>query len=581
MKRFKLFTLMLVCFAPLLPAKQKDVVVNILQTSDIHGAYFPYNFIEDKAMDGSLARVSTLVNEQRAKFGISNVLVFDNGDFLQGQPTAYYYNFIDTVSVHLGAQALNYIGFNGMSIGNHDIETGHAVYDRFAKQVNFPILGANVIDAKTDTPYFKPYEIYMVEGVKIAVLGMITPAIPAWLPETLWEGLRFQDMEKTARQWLSVIREKEKPHVIIGLFHAGQNETLMSDKFKDNASLSVAKAVPGFDVVLMGHDHQVENKKIVNVVGDSVLIINPANNGRYVSNVDLHFVLNKGKVVKKQIRGALTDMLKVKPDEAYVAKFNSQFSEVKKFVSKPIGVFEKEVDSRSSYFGSSAFIDLIHQLQLNISGADISITAPLSFRSEIKKGTVRVRDMFNLYKYENMLYVMNLTGEEVKGLLEESYDRWANQMKSPADHLLILKKDNRSGNERQVFANMGFNFDSGAGILYTVNVTKPKGQRVTISGMANGDFFDLNKVYKVALNSYRGNGGGDLLTKGAGIPQNELKDRIVSATTKDLRFYLMDYIEKQGVMNPQSLNQWRFIPEEWTLPAAKRDYKLIFGEEMK
>ncbi|MGL5919204.1 MAG: 5'-nucleotidase C-terminal domain-containing protein, partial [Bacteroidales bacterium] len=261
--------------------------------------------------------------------------------------------------------------------------------------------------------------------------------------------------------------------------------------------------------------------------------------------------------------------------------FNPQFTEVKEFVSKPIGVFEEEVDSRPSYFGSSAFIDLIHQLQLNISGADISITAPLSFRSEIKKGTVRVRDMFNLYKYENMLYVMNLTGKEVQGLLEESYDRWANQMKSPEDHLLLLKKDTRSGNERQVFANMSFNFDSGAGIIYTVDVTKPKGERVVISSMANGEPFDLNKTYKVALNSYRGNGGGDLLTKGSGIPQNELKDRIVTATTKDLRYYLMDYIEKQGTMNPQPLNQWKFIPEEWTVPAAKRDYKIIFGEEMK
>ncbi|MGL5785718.1 MAG: bifunctional metallophosphatase/5'-nucleotidase [Bacteroidales bacterium] len=580
MKRFKLSLFLFICFISFLSAKQKEVLVNILQTSDVHGAYFPYNFIEDKAMDGSLARMATLVKEQKSKYGNANVLVFDNGDFLQGQPTAYYYNFIDTVSIHLGAAALNYIGYNGMSIGNHDIETGHAVYDRFAKQVNFPVLGANVIDTKTNQPYFKPYEVYTVNGVKIAVLGMITPAIPAWLPETLWEGLRFEDMEETAKKWLPVIRSKENPDAIIGMFHAGQNESLMSDKYKDNASLSVAKAVPGFDVVFMGHDHQAENKKIVNVAGDSVLVINPANNGRYVANVDLKFMVNKGKVLSKRVSGTLTNMKNIKPDDAFMAQFKAQYDEVKEFVSKPIGVFEEEVDSRPSYFGSSAFIDLIHQLQLNITGADISITAPLSFRSEIKKGTVRVRDMFNLYKYENMLYVMNLSGKEVKGLLEESYDRWANTMQSPEDHLLLLKKDTRSGNERQVFANMSFNFDSGAGIIYTVDVTKPYGEKVQIISMADGQPFDQNKTYKVALNSYRGNGGGDLLTKGAGIPQNELKDRIIYSTDKDLRYYLMDYIEKQGTLNPQPLNQWKFIPEEWTVPAAKRDYKLIFGEDM-
>ena len=179
-----------------------------------------------------------------------------------------------------------------------------------------------------------------------------------------------------------------------------------------------------------------------------------------------------------------------------------------------------------------------------------------------------------------MLYVMNLTGKEVKGLLEESYARWANQMKSPEDHLLLLKQDTKSGNERQVFANMSFNFDSGAGIIYTVDVTKPEGERINIISMADGSPFDLNKSYKVALNSYRGNGGGDLLTKGAGIPQDELKSRIITATNKDLRYYLMEYIKKEGKLNPQPLNQWKFIPEEWTVPAAKRDYMLIFGEEM-
>ncbi|MGL5317846.1 MAG: metallophosphoesterase, partial [Bacteroidales bacterium] len=226
MRRLNLLTILLVCFVSALSAKQKEVVVNILQTSDIHGAYFPYNFIEDKPMDGSLARVATLVKTNRTKYGKENVLVFENGDLLQGQPTAYYYNFMDTVSVHLAAQALNYIEFNGMSIGNHDIETGHAVYDRFAKQLNCPILAANVIDTKTNQPYFKPYQMYNVQGVKIAVLGMITPAIPAWLPETLWEGLRFDDMEETARKWLPVIQKEENPDMIIGMFHSGQNETL-------------------------------------------------------------------------------------------------------------------------------------------------------------------------------------------------------------------------------------------------------------------------------------------------------------------------------------------------------------------
>lgn len=175
-----------------------------------------------------------------------------------------------------------------------------------------------------------------------------------------------------------------------------------------------------------------------------------------------------------------------------------------------------------------------------------------------------------------MLYTMWLSGKEVKNFLEMSYDLWINQMKSADDHLLLLNEtDNGFGR----FRNPSFNFDSAAGIVYTVDVTKPCGERITIERMADGKPFDLAKQYKVAVNSYRGNGGGDLLTKGAGIPKSELSQRIIFSTDKDLRYYLMKRIEEVKVLNPKPLNQWKFIPEEWTVPAAQRDYKLLFGTD--
>lgn len=258
--------------------------------------------------------------------------------------------------------------------------------------------------------------------------------------------------------------------------------------------------------------------------------------------------------------------------------FAVQYGAVEKFVSKKIGVFTEDLSTRPAYFGSSAFIDFIHSLQLDISGADISFAAPLSFDAQIKKGDIRVSDMFNLYKYENMLYVMKLSGKEIKDFLEESYYMWTNQMKSPEDHLLWLKEKRTAGAEdRASFQNFSFNFDSAAGIIYTVDVTKPKGEKVTIVSMADGAPFRMDHIYKVALNSYRGNGGGELLTKGSGIPQEKLKERIIFSTDKDLRFYLMQYIEKKGTLNPRALNQWKFIPEEWVKPAAERDYEYLFG----
>lgn len=186
--------------------------------------------------------------------------------------------------------------------------------------------------------------------------------------------------------------------------------------------------------------------------------------------------------------------------------------------------------------------------------------------------------MFSLYKYENMLYTMNLTGAEIKGFLEESYAMWTNRMKSPDDHLLLLKERKKGQENYASFVNFSFNFDSAAGIIYTVDVTKPKGEKITILKMADGKPFDENKTYKVALNSYRGNGGGELLTKGAGIPQDELKSRIIHSTDKDLRYYMIQYIKEKGVLSPQPLNQWQMIPQDWTRLAAERDCKFLFGE---
>ena len=248
------------------------------------------------------------------------------------------------------------------------------------------------------------------------------------------------------------------------------------------------------------------------------------------------------------------------------------------YISRKIGTFKKTIYTRDSFFGSSAFCDFILNLQLQITDADIAFNAPLSFNSCIKEGDVFVNDMFNLYKYENQLYVMNLTGEEIRKHLEMSYDQWVNTMKSPDDHIMLLNEKADNDQQRYGFKNLTFNFDSAAGIDYEVDVTKPNGEKVRILRMSNGEPFDEKKVYKVAVNSYRGNGGGELLTKGAGIPREELQNRIIFRSEKDQRYYLMKEIEKAGVVDPMPNNNWRFVPVDWTEPALRRDKALLFPE---
>lgn len=577
MKRIIIVILALMCLQGTIMAKTKTVKLRIIETSDVHGCFFPYDFINRRPMKGSMARVSSYVKELRKTYG-ENLLLFDNGDILQGQPTCYYCNYVNTDLENVAAKVINYLGYNAQIFGNHDVETGHAVYDKWIRDIKCPVLGANMIVTGTSKSYVPPYTIIVREGVKIAVLGMITPAIPNWLNESLWEGMHFQEMTSCARYWVEELKKTEKPDVIIGVFHSGKDGGIKTPEYEEDASVRVAQEVPGFDLVLYGHDHTTHRDFVDNVEGKKVLCLDPSSNAINVCDAEITLTMKRGKVQFKQVRGEIVNVQDLPIDEEYMDYFKADIDSVNNFVNRKIGRFKKTIYTRDSYFGNSAFCDLIHQLQLQLTNADISFNAPLSFNSVIREGDIHVSDMFNLYRYENQLYVMELTGEEIRKHLEMSYDQWVNTMTSPDDHIMLLNDGTTDDNQRFMFKNLAFNFDSAAGIDYEVDVTKPNGQKVRILRMSNGEPFDEKKIYKVALNSYRGNGGGELLTKGAGIPQSELKKRTIFESEKDQRFYLMKEIEKVGVLDPQPGNNWKFVPEEWTKPALKRDRKLLFGD---
>ena len=557
--------------------KEKTIDLKFIETSDVHGSFFPYDFINRKPKAGSLARVATYVNQLRSQHG-ENVILLDNGDILQGQPVNYYSNYVDTTSANIAAQVVNYLRYDAQTIGNHDVETGHRVYDKWVSATHFPILGANVIDTKTNKPYLKPYTILKRGGARIAIIGLLTPAIPNWLGENLWSGLRFEEMVSSARQWMRVVKEQEKADIVIGLFHSGKDGGITTPHYKEDAALAVAREVPGFDVVFFGHDHTRYADAVTNSEGKLVACLDPANNAMSVAQADLQLVKKKGQWCVKESQWKLVDVADLPVDNEFVDHFSAFNETVKAYANRVIGTFENTISTRDSYFGNSAFNDLILNLELSITKADVAFNAPVSFDVAIKKGPVRVADMFNLYKYENQLFVMRLTGKEIRKALEMSYDLWVNTMTSPNDHLLLLDSQTRGDQQRLGFKNFSFNFDSAAGIDYEVDVTKPNGQKVKVLKMSNGEPFDENKYYKVAVNSYRANGGGELLTRGAGIAKDDLDDRIVWRSEFDLRHYLMEEIKRLGTLNPQPNTNWRFVPEQWTQEAAKRDRQLLFHD---
>lgn len=581
-----------VLFFALSPASIYSQTINlkIIETSDVHGALVPYNIIERKETDGSLAQVHKYVVGEKLKQG-QEVILLDNGDLLQGDPMAYYYNYIDTTQQNIFAEAMNFMNYDAATVGNHDIETGHDVYDKFNEEITFPWLAANAINTKTGEPYFQPYAIIKRKGIKVAVLGLITPSVPSWLPEFLWSGIEFEDMIESAEKWVPIIQEKEKPDLLIGLFHSGVDFTYNNeddDTYKnENASRLVAEKVPGFDVVFAGHDHAGWNFKTVNEDGDSVLILGPLSRARTVSvaNIEMVFDSIGGTWTKKIVTGETVEMKNYRPDNHFMSMFLLDINVVKNFAQTPLGQITGSVSSSESLFGPSKFVDMIHAAQLDITKADVSFASPLLFNVNIDSGWIKVGDLFKLYHYENYLYTMSLTGEEIKDYLEYSFGNWFNEMTDSSDHLLRFKMNGdgeieystRTGHPK--LEEIYYNYSSAAGINYTVDVSKPSGDRVNITSLSNGTIFELDETYTVAINSYRGSGGGGLLTRGADIPQDELSERIISTTDHDMKFVLMEWIKDKKIIHPHIFGNWKVIPEDWWEAGKQRDYEILFDKK--
>ena len=564
----------------------QTVKIKFIETTDEHGAAFPFDFTTQKPSKNSLAQLTTYIKEEREKKD-QNVVLLSGGDLLQGTPLVYYYNFEKTNVPHVWAEIMNYMKYDAAAVGNHDIETGHPVYDRVNKEFKFPWLAANAVYKKTGKEYFKPYTIIKKEGIKIAVLGLITPAIPNWLPPKIWDGMEFLDMIETAKKWVKVINEKEKPDLLIGLFHAGIDEKYGGQNSEtpknENAARLVAERVPGFDVVFVGHDHHGWNMSVTNSEKKTVLLLGGVNSARDAAVANCILTFDKeNNLWQKNITGEIVGSNKFKADEDFLKKFNYAFEEVNKYVGRTIGGFSAGISSSESIFGPSAFSDLINTVQLDLTKADVSFTAPLSFDSRIKEGKITVGDMFNLYRYENLLYTMTLTGAEIKNYLEYSCNLWFNQMKSENDHMINFQLDEKGEvklNERNKTPLLKvpfYNFDCAAGINYTVDLSKPFGERVAIISFSGGAPFKLDKKYKVAVNSYRGNGGGGHLVEGAKIPKDDLVKRISASTGKDLRFYMMKWIEQKKNVEPKVLNNWKIIPADWWAKAKAKDEALLF-----
>ena len=315
---------------------------------------------------------------------------------------------------------------------------------------------------------------------------------------------------------------------------------------------------------------------------DSIGLINSGSHCRFVGHGTVNVTVKDGKVVSKTHS---TELIPVDPhriDTQMERDFYEDYQAVQVFTTQEVGELKVDMRTRDAYKGMCDYVNLVHTLCLGCAPARISIAAPLTYDGFVKGGTLIYKDLFTIYPFENQLYVITMTGKEIKDYLEASYNRWIVTATKPTDHVLniVQKDDPRTGQKGWSFIERAYNFDSAAGIDYTVDVKKPFGSRIVITSMADGKPFSMDETYNVAMTSYRASGGGGLLAE-VGIDTDKIAERTVEYYP-EIREILYEYLKKNRVIDPAvigdpaKIGHWSFVPENIAGPAIERDINLIF-----
>ncbi len=559
-----------------------EYTLHVLTTNDVHGTWFDSTYVGG-GIKKSLFACNHYIDSVRTADGAENVLLVDVGDCLQGDNAAYYYNYADTVTPHLFPRLCTYMKYDAVVVGNHDIETGHHVYDRVAsdlKSHDIPFLAGNAFRNDNGKTYFPGYAVIKKAGLKVLLLGYTNPNMKAWLDESLWSGMTFESLLPLVQHDVDSLKAKVKPDVTIVAVHSGAGNG--DGTVLESQAMDLYKSLTGVDLIAYAHDH----RPFADSRGE-MGIMNSGSHSRNVGHAVIKVSVKDGKAEVDSVGTSLIPVHAEKADPEMREAFSRDFNAVRTFTLRKVGELKGDLVTRESYKGMCSYMNFIHTIGLE--HAEISIAAPLTFNGTVTAGTLVYNDLFTIYPYENQMFVLKLSGKELKNYLEYSYDKWirtAEDVKGIAEgrsqgHVLRIRQsgDARYGQKRWSFESASYNFDSAAGINYTVDVTKPFGERITVASMADGAPFDENREYSVAMTSYRASGGGNILEKGAGVTDSA--DRITERLP-EYREMIYDYLRKNGAIDPAVVNanpalgHWEFIPEPYAEKAIERDMELMF-----
>lgn len=564
----RFFTILILCAAAFTGcSRQETQELHILVTGDVHGAFFHEKY-DGAGATTSLCSVKWYADSIRTAFGSDNVLLIDAGDALQGDNASFYYNYVKQDGDHIYPKMAKYAGYDAVVVGNHDLETGHAVYDRVRRQLaarGIPFLAGNALKAN-GKPYFREYSVFRKAGMKVLLLGYTNANIKSWIVKDSYSGMDFESLVPFVQQRVDLLRKRIRPDVVIVAAHSGTGNGDMGQL--ESQGMDMFKTLHGVDVLVCAHDH-----RDMVLQNDSMVLLNSGTKARYLA----HAAVSLDADGKKSLDSELIRIDRRKFSQEMVSKFCKEYGEVKEFTVREVGTISEELRTRDALAGRSFYTDLIHSVQLDVSRADVSFAAPLTFDRVIPSGKLIFNDMFTIYPYENTLCTVNLYGREIKDYLELSYSHWIkNPVSDGHAFLMSEREDKRYARRGWAFDYRPYNFDSAAGMDYTVDITAEFGNRISISSMADGSPFHADSLYCVAMTSYRAS--GDQLAKGTGLSKDEL-DLRKTGNYPEIRNLIYEFIVRVGVLNPAGLNpkgDWRFIPEDLSSKTIGNDMKLMF-----
>jgi 2',3'-cyclic-nucleotide 2'-phosphodiesterase/3'-nucleotidase len=526
-------------------ARAETRTVTVLATTDLHGNLYPVDYVTDRPAARGLAKIATLIRAAEAEN--PNHLLIDCGDTIQGSPLeAVYQTAVQSGTAALPGdpmiRAMNLLGYDAMAVGNHEYNYGLRNLNAARSLAHFPFLSANTVVApgSSDRP-FAPYVLDTVGGIRIAIIGLTTPAVPTWeKPENLG-GYRFLPAVPAVRKALAELRAREHPDLVLLAAHSGLGRNLATGALEDpgqNVVYEVATEVPTLDAIVFGHSHRELAPRQIG----TVLVIQPKNWGISLARLDFTFTRENGAWKLTSKTGRLIPVAADTPAAPDILELARPYHELaERYLNAPVATSPHELDAALGRVEDTAVVDAVQQVQLFYSHADVSFTALFNPSVHIPQGEVTVRQIAALYPYDNELYVIAGTGRMVKDALENAarYFRSCQGAGCGAGPLIDP-------------AVMGFNYDMAEGVDYTIDLERPPGDRIRDLRW-HGRPLAPDRKLRIAINNYRAAGSaGYSMFLGA---------KIVWRSGDEIRDLIVRYYTERKVLPAGPSGNWRILPD--------------------